>query len=128
MSPIFCSCCDAGLFELVDLVEEDDGEAVVIDNRAYVFETVHGLFYRLLRCVEVVGDTADGVTTPDSEDDLRRRIVEHLAHLVVANILVIAKNITRLWPSMCSLFNQKGVAIPQTAQPIQPHRRHEPRF
>jgi len=96
VSPIFYSCCDTGLFELVDFVEEDDGEAVVIGNVAYVFETVHGLFHRLLRRVEVVGDTADGVTTPDSEDDLRRRIVEHLVHLVVANNLSIAKNITRL--------------------------------
>ena len=96
MSPIFCSCCDTGLFELVDFVEEDDGEAVVIGNVAYVFETVHGLFHRLLRRVEMVGDTRDGVTTLNSEDDLRRRIVEHLVHLVVANNLSIAKNITRL--------------------------------
>jgi hypothetical protein len=93
VSPIFCSCCDTELFELVDLVEEDDGEAVVIGNASYVFETVHGLFHRLLRRV-VGGDTADGVTTLDSEDDLRRRIVEHLVHLVVDNILAIAKSIT----------------------------------
>ena len=96
MSPIFCSCCDTGLFELVDFVEEDDGEAVVIGNVAYVFETVHGLFHRLLRRVEVVGDTADGVTTLDGKDSLCGRVVEHLIHLSVTNNSVTVKTLTRL--------------------------------
>jgi len=35
--------------------------------------------------VEVLCDTADGVTTVDGEDDLRCRIVEHLVGLVIIN-------------------------------------------
>ncbi|ELY86435.1 hypothetical protein C484_18352 [Natrialba taiwanensis DSM 12281] len=53
----------------------DDNEAVVIGDVACVFQPIDGLSYRLVRRVEVLGDTAYGVTTLDSEDNLRRRIV-----------------------------------------------------
>jgi hypothetical protein len=45
--------------------------------------------------VEVLGDTADGVTTLDGEDSLCRRVVEHLIHLVVTNNPVTVKSLTR---------------------------------
>jgi len=53
-----------------------------------VFETIHGLPHRLVRRVEVLGDTA--MESPlDGEDDLRRRVVEHLVHMMVINNPVI---------------------------------------
>ena len=55
-----------------------DREAVIIVDVPCVFETVHGLPHCLVRRVEVLCDTADGVTTLDGEDDLRRRVVENL--------------------------------------------------
>jgi hypothetical protein len=46
--------------------------------------------------VEVLGDTADGVTTLDGEDGLRRRVVKNLVHLVVTNNPVTIKSFTRM--------------------------------
>ena len=47
--------------------------------RGSVVKTVDSLSRRLVRCVEVLGDTTDGVTTLDGEDDLRRGVVENPA-------------------------------------------------
>jgi hypothetical protein len=44
--------------------------------------------------VEVLGDTTDGITTLDSEDDVRRRVVENLVHLVVTNSSVTVEMLT----------------------------------
>jgi len=40
-------------------------------------------------------DTADRVTTLDSEDDLRGRVVEKLVHLTVTNTSGTVKSLTR---------------------------------
>jgi hypothetical protein len=45
--------------------------------------------------VEVLGDTADGVTTLDGEESLCRRVVENLVHLVVTTNPVTVKRFTR---------------------------------
>jgi len=65
-------------------------------SRACVFKPIDGLSYRLLRRVEVLGDTADGVTTFDGGDDLRRRVVKYLVHLAVTNNPVTVESLTRL--------------------------------
>jgi hypothetical protein len=39
--------------------------------------------------MEVLGDTANGVTTFDGEDDLRRGVVDNLVYLSVTNNPVI---------------------------------------
>jgi len=72
----------------------DDSEAVVIGNVACVFQLINGLSHCLVGRVEVVGDTADGVTTLDGEDGLCRRFVEHLIHLAVTNNPVTVKSLT----------------------------------
>ena len=60
-------------------------------NVPCVFEPINGLSHRLVRHVKALGDTSDEVTTLDGEDDLRRRVVEHLVHLVVINDPVTIK-------------------------------------
>ncbi|GAA0216077.1 hypothetical protein GCM10009000_033540 [Halobacterium noricense] len=63
--------------------------------------------------MEVLGDTTDGVTTLDSEDDLRRGVVEHLVHLVVTNNPVTVKSLTRMTMKPLSLsILSKVVLIP----------------
>ncbi|GGJ14253.1 hypothetical protein GCM10008995_25200 [Halobellus salinus] len=62
--------------------------------------------------MEVLGDTADGVTTLDSEDDLRRSVVEHLVHLVVTNNSVTVKSLTRLSVKHDLSILSKVVLIP----------------
>jgi phosphoribosylaminoimidazole (AIR) synthetase len=60
----------AGSDELACCVADalvDDSEPVVIGNVACVFKPVDGLSHRLVWGVEVLGDTADGVTTLDGE-------------------------------------------------------------
>ena len=74
----------------------DDSEAVVIGDVACVFEPIDGLSHRLIRCVEVLGNTTDGVAALGGEDDLRRRVVENLVHLTVTNNPVTVKSLTGL--------------------------------
>ena len=77
------------------LVLVDDREAIIVADVACVFESVDGLSHCLVGCVEVLGDTADGVTTLDGEDSLCCRVVKHLIHLVVTNNPVTVKSLTR---------------------------------
>lgn len=62
----------------------------------YVLKSADSLSHRLVGCVEVLCDAADGVATLDGEEDLGRRVVEHFVHLMITNNQVTVKRITRI--------------------------------
>jgi len=74
------------LFNLVSL------EMLSMRLSLSVFEAIDCLSHRLVRRVEALCDTTDGVTTLDGEDNLRRRVVEYLVYLVATNNLTSIKN------------------------------------
>ena len=74
----------------------DDGEAVIIMDVAGFLESVGSLSARLVGCVEMLCDAANGVATLHSENDLCRHVVEYLVYLVVTNCPVTDKPLTRV--------------------------------